>query len=107
MSYQLVPLPASANATFSAVLDGQDTSITLTTTDSGLFADVAYNGVQVISARLCLDRVDLNPNRYRGMPQALFFADTQGVTDPVWTGFNSRYVLAYGDPDINGGSVVA
>jgi hypothetical protein len=105
MSYQIVPLPQSANATFSAVLDGQEAIFNLTTTDFGLFADVVYNGVPVINARLCLDRVDINPRRYNGMPQALFFADTQGTTDPIFTGFGSRYLLVYGEPSANGGTI--
>ncbi len=107
MTYQIVQLSVTANQSFSVVLDGQNADVNLTTTDYGLFADVAYAGVPVISGRLCLDRVDLNPNRYNGMPQALFFADTQGTSDPVWTGFNSRYVLVYGEPSANGGNTTA
>lgn len=106
MSYQIIPLPNASNASLAAVLDGQDTTINLTTTDYGLFADVTYAGQAVITGRLCLDRVDINPNRYNGMPQALFFADLQGTTDPVWAGFNTRYALVYGEPAANGGAVV-
>lgn len=107
MTYAIVPLQPDANQTVSAVLDGQSAQITLTTTDYGLFADVVYNGVAVANARLCLDRTDINPNRYLGMPQGLFFVDTQGITDPVYTGFGTRYLLVYGDPASNGGTVVA
>jgi len=107
MSYQIIPLPVQANCALSAVLDGLDAQIVLTTTDYGLFADVVYNGIPVSSGRLCLDRVDINPNRYNGMPQALFFADLQGTTDPVWSGFNTRYALCYGEPATNGGTTTA
>lgn len=107
MTYAIVPLQPDANQTVSAVLDGQSAQITLTTTDYGLFADVVYNGVAVANARLCLDRTDINPNRYLGMPQGLFFVDTQGRIDPIYTGFGTRYLLVYGDPASNGGTVVA
>lgn len=107
MSYQVVPLPPIPNQTFTVTLDGQVAQISLSTTDYGLFADVVYAGVAVASGRLCLDRADVNQARYLGLPQALFFADTQGVSDPVYTGFNSRYLLIYGEPDANGGTFVA
>ena len=106
MTYTVVPLQPLANQEFSCVLDGQTAQISLTTTDYGLFADIVYNGVVVINSRLCLDRTDLNPSRYLGMPQGLFFVDTQGTSDPVYTGFGTQYLLVYGDPDENGGTSV-
>lgn len=99
MSFVSIPLPASANQTFSCRLDGKNAQISLTTTQHGLFADVLYDGVPVALGRLCLDRVDINPNRYLGMPQFLGFADLQGTSDPVYTGFGTRYLLVYGTPD--------
>ena len=100
MSFVTIPVPAIPNPSFSAVLDGQLARIALTTTDYGLFATIVYNGVTVATGRLCLDRTDINAARYLGMPQALFFADLQGDSDPVYTGFSTRYVLVYGDPAV-------
>lgn len=99
MTYLTIPLQDSANQSFSCTLDGAIAQITLRTTDYGLFADVVYAGVSVAAGRICLDRTDINPNRYLGMPQALFFADLQGATDPVYTGFGTQYLLIYGNPD--------
>lgn len=106
MAYVIIPVPATPNPQFQCVLDGKQAQIALTTTNYGLFADVLYNGVPVANSRLCLDRTDINPARYLGLPQALFFADVQGTTDPVYTGFGTRYLLVYGDPDANGGSTI-
>lgn len=106
MAYTVIPITPRANQTFLCVLDGQSAQITLTTTDFGLFADVLYNGVPVSNGRLCLDRTDINPNRYNGLPQFLGFVDLQGQTDPVYTGFGTRYLLLYGDPSANGGTFV-
>lgn len=97
MSYTIIPLQQKANQTFDCVLDNAvPCTINLTTTDYGLFVDVTYNGSKVASARLCQDRTNLNPYPYLGMPQALFFADTQGTNDPQFAGFGTRYLLCYG-----------
>ena len=106
MSYVVIPIQPRANQTFLCVLDGLSAQIALTTTDFGLFADVLYNGVPVSNGRLCLDRTDINPNRYNGLPQFLGFVDLQGQTDPVYTGFGTRYLLIYGNPSSNGGEAV-
>jgi hypothetical protein len=106
MAYTLIPVQPVANQSFSCILDGQSAQIDLETTDYGLYATVAYSGVAVATSRLCLDRTDINSARYLGMPQALFFADLQGQTDPVYVGFGTRYVLCYGNPQDNGGTTV-
>jgi len=98
MAYTLVPVQSVANQELSCILDGQLARINLTTTNYGLFADVLYNGMPVSSGRLCLDRTDINPDRYRGLPQFLGFADLQGADDPTFDGFGTRFVLIYGDP---------
>lgn len=98
MSIVIIPVKAAANQTANAVLDGQNAQITLMTTDYGLFADVTYNGARVITGRLCLDRTDINVAKYLGLPQPLFFADLQGLSDPQWAGFGTRFLLCYGTP---------
>ena len=101
MPYTIIPCQQVANQELSYILDGQLARITLTTTNYGLFADVLYNEVPVASGRLCLDRTDINPDRYRGLPQFLGFADLQGVDDPTFDGFGTRFLLIYGDPPGN------
>src|ERR1700758_2929168 len=102
MTYTVIPLQPRANQSFSCILDGQSAHITLETTDYGLYATVVYNGVTVASSRLCLARTDINSAVYNGLPQGLFFANTQGESDPVYTGFGTQYQLVYGDPASNG-----
>ena len=96
MAYTNIPIQPRANQTFLCVLDGRTAQIALTTTDSGLFADVLYDGVPVANGRLCLDRTDINPARYRGLPQFLGFADLLGGDAPTWEGFGTRFLLLYG-----------
>jgi hypothetical protein len=103
VTYQVIPLPAQANQSFSCILDGALAQFTFTTTAEGLFADVVYNGVSVAAGRLCLDRTNINSAKYLGMPQGLYFVDTLGTSDPQFAGFNTQYLLLYGDPADNGG----
>lgn len=98
MTWTEIPITTEANQSFSCQLDGKNAQITLTTTDYGLFADVIYDGTPVALGRLCLDRTDINPNRYLGLPQMLCFADVQGTADPVAPGFGTRFLLLYGTP---------
>lgn len=98
MPYTIIPAQPVPNQELLCILDGQLARITLTTTDYGLFADVLYNDTPVANGRLCLDRTDINPDRYRGLPQFLGFADLQGIDAPTFDGFGTRFVLIYGDP---------
>lgn len=99
MSYTIIPVPAGqANPSFSVMLDDNVfTQINLMTTDHGLFMDVVYGGNPICNARLCTDRTSVNNHAYLGMPQALFWADTQGNEPPQYSGFNTRWLLCYGD----------
>lgn len=103
MSYQVIPLTALAVQQFSCVLDNQTAQFTLITTEDGLFADIVYKGVSIASGRLCLDRTNLNSSPYTGLPQGLFFVDLLGISDPIYTGFGTQYLLIYGNPAANGG----
>jgi len=98
VTYTVIPVQPQANQSFTCILDNQSTQVTLKTTDYGLFMTVIYAGAAVATSRLCLDRTNINSAEYNGMPQALFFADLQGQSDPFWTGFGTRYVLCYGNP---------
>lgn len=99
MSFVEVPIQPLPNATFLAQLDNDTAQITVHTTDDGLFADVVYNGTPIATGRLCLDRVNINASHYRGLSGGLYFVDLRGSSDPVYSGFGSRYRLYYGDPD--------
>lgn len=100
MSYVVIPVQPIANQTFSVILDNLSAQITLETTDYGLYMSVVYDGSPVATSRLCLDRTDINSAVYNGLPQPLFFADLQGIADPVYTGFNTRFLLCYGETPV-------
>ena len=97
MTFVSIPLQNTANQDLDTILDNVLVTLNLKTTDYGLFIDVTYNGVQVVAAGLCRDRVDINRAKWLGMPSPLWFADLQGTSDPQFAGFNTRYLLCYGD----------
>jgi hypothetical protein len=92
---QVIPITAVPSQTFSVQLAGQDCDIALYQKSTGLFMDLTLNGVQILSAMLCLDRVYLVRYAYLGFVGNLAFVDTQGTIDPSYDGLGSRFILAY------------
>jgi len=68
--------------------------------DAHLFFSLTLAGTPIVTTRVCrnLQRL-LVDAQYRGFQGDFMFIDTQGDTDPVYTGFGSRYVLVYIPPD--------
>ena len=95
MTTQIVPIASIPNQTFNVVLGAQQCTITLYQKSTGLFMDLVANGNQVITAMLCLDRVGLVREAYLGFAGSLAFVDTQGYSDPYYTGLGDRYILTY------------
>jgi hypothetical protein len=62
-----------------------------------MFFDLSVNGTQVAYAVQCKNLVSLVPTSYLGFSGHLVFFDTQGTSDPVYTGLGSRWVLLYLD----------
>lgn len=60
-----------------------------------LYLDLMVDNVQIMRARLCRDRVGLVRDAYLGFAGQLAFVDTQGTSDPEYTGLGSRYILIY------------
>ena len=93
----IVPLQAVPNQTFSTLLGGQACQITLTTRFWGLFFDVAVNNTNVRNGVICqnLNRIIRYPSL--GFIGDFWFKDTQGSTDPVFSGLGAggRYLLEY------------
>lgn len=92
---QAIPLTAVPNQVEAVALDGQSYIITVNQRSTGLYMDVFMNGAAIILGVLCEDRNLIIRNRYLGSPGDFFFYDTQGTTDPVYTGLAERYRLIY------------
>ena len=95
MTTQVIPITAQPSQTFSVDIGGQQCTVNLYQKTTGLFMDLTANGNQVLMSMLCLDRVGLVRSAYLGFSGQLSFVDTQGYTDPIYTGLGSRYILVF------------
>jgi hypothetical protein len=95
----LQPVPSQVT---NVVLDGQSCVISVYVKTQCMFFDLSVNGNQIATAVQCKNMVTLVPTAYLGFTGWLVFFDTQGDSDPQYTGLGSRWVLLYIDQgDLN------
>ena len=58
-----------------------------------IYCDLAINGVPIWYGKSCLNGVELNFYPYTGLYGSLLFMDTQGTSDPQWSGLGTRFLL--------------
>ncbi|WP_420868164.1 phage baseplate plug family protein [Collimonas pratensis] len=90
-----IPIAATPSQMLSATLGGQQCQISIYQKSTGVYLDLSVVNAPVITAKICQDRVALVRHAYLGFIGDLAFCDTQGVTDPDYSGFGTRYVLIY------------
>jgi hypothetical protein len=95
---QIIPLKATPSQTLSVTLGGQLCKIAVYQKSTGLFMDLSVNGVALFTAQICRDRVAMLRKPYLQFTGELFFKDTQGASDPVFSGLGSRFILGYMTP---------
>src|ERR1700680_5102847 len=93
--FQQIALQPVPSQTLNVVLAGQYCQISVYTTDLGLFLDLSIDGTAIATGNLCQDRNLLLTKVYLGFVGQLYFADVQGVGDPVYTGLGTRFLLFY------------
>jgi len=91
----VIPIQATPAQSLSSVLGGQNCQINIYQKSTGLYLDLLVSNSPIILSTICLDRVRLVREAYIGFTGDLTFADTQGTSDPVYTGLGSRFVLLY------------
>lgn len=67
--------------------------------DKGVFLDVYKSGTLLLGSLLCLDRVRIIRSAYKIFPGDLMFADQNGFSPPTFSGFNTRFLLYYLEPE--------
>jgi hypothetical protein len=92
---QIVPIQPVAQQTLAVVLAEQNCQIVISQRSTGLFLDLYSNGSLVIAGVICENLNRIVRSSYLGFTGDLAFVDTQGTSDPVYTGLGSRYLLAY------------
>lgn len=91
----IIPTLAVANQTFTTNLNNQSCQINIYQKAYGLFADLLVNNSPIIQGTICHHFVLLVRSLYLGFSGDLCFFDSQGTTDPYYTGLGTRYVLLY------------
>lgn len=91
----LVPLSATPSQTVNVILANQACTINVYQKFYGLFCDVFVNNAPIITGVLCLNQAYIVRSLYLGFTGDLAFFDTQGTSDPTYTGVGSRFVLLY------------
>lgn len=81
------------------VLDRQNCAISVYVKMQCMFFDLSVGGSQIAVAIQCKNLVSLVPTSYLGFSGHLVFYDTQGTSDPIYTGLGSRWVLLYLDEE--------
>lgn len=90
-----IPLLAEPSQTLTTTIGGQYCEISVYTLTTGLYLDLSINGTAIIQGALCLNTVQLVGQTYLGFVGDLMFMDTQGSSDPDYTGLGSRFLLIY------------
>jgi len=94
----MIPIPLSAvpSQTFSTVLANQDCQIALRQNGANMYFDLTVDGGPIVTARIVRNKQRLLLDaQYLGFVGDFIFNDTQGDTQPTYTGLNARYVLYY------------
>lgn len=90
-----IPLQAVPSQTLSVLLAGQNCQIAVYQKSTGLFLSLSINDAPAVLGVLCRDRVRLVRQAYMGFVGDLAMIDTQGLSDPEYSGLGSRFQLAY------------
>lgn len=91
-----MPLAAVPSQTFGIVLAGQNCQIAVYQKTTGVYMDLVSNGVPITTAVRCVEGARLLLDRqYLGFVGDFGVIDTQGNSDPDYTGLGTRWQLLY------------
>jgi hypothetical protein len=91
----VIPVQALPNQSFQVQLGFQSCTIEIIQTTYGLFCNLFIGNTPIIMGVICLNLVRIVRSLYLGFSGDLCFLDTQGSTDPVYTGLGTRYQFLY------------
>lgn len=92
---QVIPLQQDPSQFFSIVLNGQNCDISIYQLSTGLYFDLASNGVQICSTRLCVNGVPIIRNPSSGFIGDFTFIDITANDNPDYLGLGISFILVY------------
>ena len=92
-----IPIQNVSNQTFNVMLNNQQVQINIymITEDARLYMDVLLNNSPIVYCVPCQNLNRIIRNLYFGFVGDFIFNDTQGSSDPFYSGLGSRFVLYY------------
>jgi hypothetical protein len=90
-----IPLQPVPSQTLQVTLDGQLCTVNVYETNFGLFVDLLVNDDVIIQGVLAENVNRIVRSLYLGFDGDLIFYDTQGSSDPDYTGLGGRFMLLY------------
>lgn len=91
----LIPTQAVPSQVFSVLLAEQNCQIEIAQKSTGMFLNLYVDSALIVGGVICQNRNRIVRGSYLGFIGDLAFIDTEGDSDPDYTGLGSRYVLAY------------
>lgn len=92
---QNIPIQPIPSQLVKVVLGGQNVQIFIYQKDQGLFVDINSDGVDIVVGVIARDAVPIICREYMGFIGNIIFVDTQGNSDPTYSGLGSRFSLVY------------
>lgn len=92
---QIIPVQAVPNQTLQVQLGDQACTIDVFQNAYGLFVNLYVGDTLIIAGVIALNLNRIVRSAYLGFSGDICFGDTQGTTDPIFTGLGTRYLLAY------------
>ena len=93
-----IPLAPFPFQVVSVQLGSQPCRLEIFQKATGLFINVYVSDVAIVLGAACLNAVFIVRDIYRGFLGDLVFADTQGNSDPDYTGLGGRFSLLWVAP---------
>lgn len=97
MTIAAIPLVATPSQTLTVQLGDQPCRIDVRQRRSGLFVDLYVQDVPIALGVKARNLVKLVRGKYLDFVGDLFFADTQGESDPDYTGLAGRFLFLWDD----------
>ena len=95
---QIIPTQALPSQTLQVQLGNQACTLNVFQFAYGLFATLLVGTQDIVVSQPCQNGNRLVRDAYLGFSGDLAFVDTQGSSDPVYTGLGGRYQLLYFAP---------
>jgi hypothetical protein len=92
---QTVAVQALPNQQLQAQLGNQSVTLQIIQENFGLFMTVLVAGQVIIQGVICENLNRIVRDAYLGFVGDFIWFDTQGTSDPIYTGLGSRYLLVY------------